>query len=117
MVKEESISEGTECLHEYIVCLGKNKETDESYNYCLNCGERILKTLSRAFYVDADYYLEEYPLETEFGRTQKLIELRKQFNELMLENGVTSPAFVIDDFRDMVEFKKNKMNQARGKVC
>lgn len=43
--------------------------------------------------------------------------LRKQFTELMLENGETSPAFVIDDFRDIVESKRNEMHQVRGKVC
>lgn len=106
-----------ECLHEYIVCLGKNPETKENYNYCLICGSKVEGPFFGAFCVDATLYLEEYSLETELGRNQKLMALRKQLAELMLENEAPSPAFVIDEFRDTVEFKRNQLYQVRGKVC
>lgn len=105
------------CFHEYIVCLGQDIETGENYNYCLICGSKAEGPFFGAFYVDATLYLEEYSLETDLGRNQKLMALRNQLSELMLEHGVTSPAFVIDDFRDIVELKRNQLYQVRGKVC
>lgn len=68
---EEKPNEVTDdaCFHEYIVCLGKDKETSETYDYCLTCGSKIEGSSSRSFYIDATLYLEEYPLETELGRT------------------------------------------------
>ena len=101
------------CLHEYIVHLGKNRETGEDYDYCLICGSRLEKNVFHSFYVEATYYLEEYKIENDSERTQKIMELRKQFSDFMLENGATSPAFVIDDFRDVVESKRNQMFQIK----
>ncbi len=105
-----------ECFHGYIVCLGEDKETNETYDYCLTCGQRIKGLATQAFYVNATFYLEEYPIETEIGRSQKVRALRNEFNEFMLKNGGVSPEYIIDDFRDMVEYKRNQIYQVRGKV-
>ncbi|MDE5586966.1 MAG: hypothetical protein K2I72_01185 [Bacilli bacterium] len=104
------------CTHNYIVCLGEDKETGESFNYCLSCGEREKEMQFHALYINASFYLEDYPVTTEAQRRLKIQIIRQQFKELMLETETVNPALIIEQFRLMIENKRNHVYQIKGKV-
>lgn len=104
------------CTHNYIICLGTNKETGESFNYCLLCGEREERMNFHALCIDASFYLEDYPVITESQRRLKMQVIKQQFKELMLETCTLRPELIIEQFRLMIENKRNHIYNIKGKV-
>ncbi len=105
----------TFCCHDYVVYLGENKETKEVFNYCLTCGEREHGLNFHALCINASLYLDEYPIETEEQRRVKMQVIRNQFQELMLEACNPNPVLIIEQFRLMIENKRNHIYKIKGK--
>lgn len=102
------------CKHDYIIDFGKNEMTNEDYKYCLNCGERILDITYGSLYIDARFYLEEYPTGTELARQQKVAEIKRKYKEFMLERSMPYEPLVIDEFKSLIEQSRDK--HLEGKI-
>ena len=97
------------CNHSYIIELGEDKIHGINYDYCLNCGKRIEQNFYHCIVLNATYYLEEFPIDTEQNRKIKMALIKERFQQIMLETGITKPEFIISDFKLEVEEKRNQM--------
>ena len=104
------------CSHDHIIKIGENKKTRDKYDYCLNCGERVRKNFYHCLVLDATYYLEEYPVETENERQLKVYMIQKRFQQMMLETGIAKPEFLINCLKKEVEEKRKEMVEVKNKM-
>lgn len=90
-----------DCSHNYIICLG-DKEA-----YCLICGEKVLEMPYNAICIDADLYRENYPIETEKQRKEKIRRIKNDFIVMLMESTKLQPEEIIYPFKEQVEQKRN----------
>lgn len=93
------------CTHTYIMCLGKEEKTNNTFDYCFNCNKRLRGINYGSLVIDASNYLKEYSLSTEEDRLIKLLALKEEYLRLAKEENIS--------FEELIAIFKSKIETRR----